>query len=62
MTQFTAATPRRSGGDLDVYTGLLGAAFLVLAVGVALMAMINIQHSESSPGRGDGGVIKLLDK
>jgi len=62
MTQFTTPTPRRAGGDIDVYTGLLCAAFLVLAAGVALMATQNMKHSESRPGSGDGGIFKLVAK
>jgi hypothetical protein len=60
MTQFSTPTPRRAGGDLDVYTGLLCAAFLVLAAGVALMAMKNIDHSKV--GNDEGGVFKLVTK
>jgi hypothetical protein len=60
MTQFTTATPRRAGGDLDVYTGLLCAAFLVLAAGVALMALKNIDHSKE--GNAEGGLFKLVSK
>ena len=60
MTQFSAPTVRRAGGDLDVYTGLLCAAFLVLAAGVALVALQNIKHSESKDGANDGGVVTLV--
>lgn len=60
MTQFTAPTPRRASGDLDVYTGLLSVAFLVLAVGVVVLAMANIKHSESRDGAGDGGMFELV--
>jgi hypothetical protein len=49
---------RRHGGDLDVYTGLLFAALLVLAAGVALVAMKNIDHSEID--RTPGGVVTLV--
>ena len=57
MSQFNAPA-RRSGGDLDVYSGLLCVAFLVLAVGVAMLAMKNMDHSasESDPG----GPFKLV--
>jgi hypothetical protein len=58
MTQFTTPTPRRASGDLDVYTGLLCAAFLVLAIGVALMAIRNIEHSKV--GNQDGGVFTIV--
>jgi len=62
MTQFNTPMPRRTGGDLDVYTGLLCAAFLVLAVGVFLMATTNIKHSASGPGKDDGEMFKLVSK
>ncbi|MHC4911226.1 MAG: hypothetical protein ACYTF9_16100 [Planctomycetota bacterium] len=42
MSQFNVQTARRSGG-LDVYTGLLGVAVIVLAAGIALMAKHNIE-------------------
>jgi hypothetical protein len=57
MSQFNAPV-RRTGGGLDVYTGLLFVALLVLAAGVALMAMRNIEHS--GDGRNPGGVLKLV--
>lgn len=58
MSQFNAQVARKSG-SLDVYTGLLCVAFLVLTVGVALLAMKNINHSAepNSPG----GMIKLIN-
>jgi len=58
MTQFTTTTPRRTGGDLDVYTGLLCAAFLVLAAGVALLANKNMSHSKDA--NSEGGVLTLV--
>jgi hypothetical protein len=61
MTQFITPTPRRASGDLDVYTGLLCVAFLVLVAGVFLMASANSSHS-SSPGRDDGGIFTLVSK
>ncbi len=45
MSQFGNAPVRRSGGDLDVYTGLLCVAFLVLLAGVILLAKGNMDHS-----------------
>ena len=57
MSQFNAPV-RRRGGDLDVYTGMLCAAFLVLAMGIVLMAMRNIEHSR--PDNDAGGVFKLV--
>ena len=58
MSQFNAPVARK-GGSLDVYTGMLCVAFLVLAAGVALLAMKNIEHSEvdGSPG----SMIKLVN-
>lgn len=57
MSQFNAPV-RRSRGDIDVYTGILCAAFLVLVVGVVLMALRNVEHSrlETQPG----GVVTLV--
>ena len=45
MSSMTAPV-RRSGGDLDVYTGLLFAAFLVLLAGLLSVAL-----REHRPGR-----------
>lgn len=60
MSQFNPqATVRRSGGGLDVYTGLLFVAFLVLLAGVFLLATQNVEHS--SVQSGDGGFIKLVE-
>ncbi len=61
MTQFNTTVVRRSGGDLDVFTGLLAVAFLVLAAGVVYMAMNNIKHSASSPNANDGSMFKLVE-
>jgi len=58
MTQFNAPV-RRAGGSLDVYTGLLFAALLVLAVGLFVMVTTNIEHSDDGNG---GGVLKLVQK
>jgi hypothetical protein len=58
MSQFNAPV-RRSGGNLDVYTGLAFVAALVLTAAVALMALKNLEHSAA--GGGEGGVIKLID-
>ena len=58
MTQFNAPV-RRSGGGVNVYTGLLAAAFLVLGFGVALLAMRNMEHSKD--GNNAGGVITLVE-
>ena len=59
MCQFNAPV-RRAGGSLDVYTGLLFVAFLVLVVGVAMLAMRNLEHSKV--GNSPGGVIKLVGR
>jgi len=58
MTGF-GTTPRRVGGELDVYTALLVIAALVLAVGVAFMAMRNMEHSRLSDND-TGGVLTLI--
>lgn len=62
MSQFNTPMPRRTGGDLDVYTGLLCAAFLVLAVGVFMMATTNMKHSSSGSGKDDGEMFKLVSQ
>jgi len=59
MSQFNAPI-RRSGGDLDVYAGLLCAAVLVLAAGVFLMARKNIEHS-AADARSQGGMLQLVE-
>ena len=41
-----SATVRRTGGDLDVFTGLLLAAFLVLLAGVVSLGMDNSTQVE----------------
>lgn len=58
MSQFNAPG-RRSSASADVYTGLLFAAMLVLAAGVAFMMIKNIDHS-STPDRDDGGPFKVV--
>jgi len=60
MSQFNAPPPRRTGGELDVYTGLLCAAFLVLAAGAFLMATKNMEHSKA--GNTEGGLFTLVGK
>ena len=61
MTQFNTPIARRSDGDLDVFTGILAVAFLVLAAGVVYMAMANMKHSASSATSNDGGMFKIVD-
>ncbi len=58
MSQFDASV-RRKGGDMNVYTGLLSVAVIVLVAGVILMAARNAEHSkiDNSPG----GMFKLVD-
>ncbi|MCA9283725.1 MAG: hypothetical protein KDA22_00820 [Phycisphaerales bacterium] len=56
MSQF--GTPSRRAGDIDVFTGLLAAALIVLLTGVVLLAMRNIEHSGSN-GQ-SGGVLTLV--
>jgi hypothetical protein len=58
MSQFNAPV-RRRGGDIDVYTGILCAAVLVLLTGVLLLATANIEHSRTS-GQ-SGSMFKLVD-
>ena len=62
MSQISTPPIRRTGGNLDVYTGILLAALIVLASGVVLLGIKNSKHSESKPGRDDGGMFKLVDK
>ena len=59
MSQFNTSGPvRRTGGDLNVYTGLLCVAFLVLAVGVVLLMKRNGEHS--GHGKAPGGAFTLV--
>ncbi len=58
MSQFNAPV-RRKGGEIDVYTGILCAAFLVLLAGVILMATRNIEHTEV--GNQPGNPFKLVE-
>ena len=51
MSQFDASV-RRKGGDLNVYTGLL-------SVAVILLASRNAEHSGSDGS--SGGMFKLID-
>ncbi|MHC4219081.1 MAG: hypothetical protein ACYSU7_11570 [Planctomycetota bacterium] len=58
MSQFQTPV-RRSGGELDVYTGLLCVAFLVLLAGAILLATGNMEHSRVDGNA--GGPFKLVD-
>ncbi|MCL4209123.1 MAG: hypothetical protein HRU76_12445 [Phycisphaeraceae bacterium] len=59
MAQYGGGQVRRRGGDLDVYTGLLLVATVVLAVGVTILALTNMDHS--ADGSTPGGVLTLVD-
>ena len=56
MSQFNA--PIRRSGDIDVYTGLLCVAFLVIVSGIVLLALRNVEHSRV--GTQAGGMFKLV--
>ena len=58
MSQLNAPI-RRRGGEIDVYTGILCAAVLVLLTGVVLLATANIGQS-STDGQ-SGSMFKLVD-
>ena len=58
MSQFNAPV-RRTGGSLDVYTGLLFVALIVLAAGAFMLAARNVEHS--TVGNQAGGMTKLID-
>ena len=59
MSQFDAPV-RRRGGELDVYTGLLSVAFLVMLSGAILLAIRNLDHSRVD--NVTGGPFKLLSR
>jgi hypothetical protein len=58
MSQMSTPQMKRASGGVDVYTGLLAVAFLVLAAGVGLLVKRNIDHS-ATDGQ-DGGPVKLV--
>ena len=58
MSQFSSTSTARSGGGLDVFTGLLCVAAIVLLAGVVLMAARNMDHSKD--GSSDGGMLTLV--
>ncbi len=53
MSQFNSPPTRKSGGSLDVYTGLLFVALIVLAIGLFILARTNMVHG--------GGLITLVN-
>lgn len=61
MSQIHSGSIRRRGGDLDVFTGLLFVATVVLAVGVVILAMTNAEHSKDSSGA-QGGVFHIIER
>lgn len=60
MSQMTTPPIRRTGGNLDVFTGLLFAAMLVLLTGVFLLGKQNMEHSAGARSA-DGGMFKLVE-
>ncbi len=58
MTQFNAPI-RRRGGEIDVYTGILCAAVLVMLAGVVFLATANIEHSSTDGA--SGSMFKLIN-
>ena len=58
MTKLNSPIQRR-GGEVDVYTGILCAAVLVLLTGVVFLATENIEHS--SIDNQAGSMFKLVD-
>ena len=59
MSQFDGQI-RRRGGDLNVYTGLLCVAAVVLLAGVILLAARNAKHSGDKNSPGSGGMFTLV--
>lgn len=58
MTQFQTSSVRRKSGDMDVYTGLLLVATIVLAIAATVLFMSNTEHS-AVDGQA-GGAFKLI--
>ena len=58
MSQFNQPV-RRSSSGVDVYTALLGVAFVVLLVGALALAKRNMDHSAEDGG---GSPFKLVQK
>ena len=61
MSQMPNTTIRRTGGNLDVFTGILFVATLVLAAGIFMLATKNMDHSKAK-STDDGGMFKLVQK
>ena len=63
MTQFDApmGSTRRAGGGINVYTGLLCVALLVLVAGIVLLMKRNSEHS-AVDDRSAGGPFKLVER
>lgn len=53
MSQLNSSL-RRTGGDLDVYTGLLAAAAVVLALGVIALVLGNSDHAKNARNQDAG--------
>jgi hypothetical protein len=60
MSQMNSSI-RRTGGDMDVYTGLLAAAAVVLALGVIALVIGNSDHAKN-PRNQDAGPFTIISK
>ncbi len=58
MSQMQTSQVRRRSGELDVYTGLLLVATIVLAVGATILFLNNTEHSADNDQQ--GGAFKVL--
>ena len=59
MSQMNSSI-RRAGGDMDVYTGLLAAAAVVLALGVIALVLGNSDHA-TGPRSPDAGPFTVIN-
>lgn len=59
MSQLNSSM-RRTGGDMDVYTALLAAAAVVLALGVIALVIANTDHSTNSRSS-QGGPFTIIN-